>query len=122
MPYPDFWILYNIIITRLLASLYTITARLPASFLYNDNQISSILHIFIIDKTLLTMSKFMNNLKMTSELVLAVLLFSLGLSVPAPLSISITLIVVASSFLLQFLDDADKSNGYGKYHKDKNNP
>lgn len=121
MPYPDFWILYNIIITRLLASLYTITARLPASFLYNDNQISSILHIFIIDKTLLTMSKFMNKLKMTSELVLAVLLFSLGLSVPAPLSISITLIVVASSFLLQFLDDADKFNGYGKYHKDKNN-
>ena len=122
MPYPDFWILYNIIITRLLASLYTITARLPASFLYNDNQISSILHIFIIDKTLLTMSKFMSKLKMTSELVLAVLLFSLGLSVPVPLTISIALIVVASSFLLQFLDDADKSNGYGKYHKDKNNP
>ena len=121
MPYPDFWILYNIIITRLLASLYTITARLPASFLYNRNQISCILHIFIIDKTLLTMSKFMNKLKMTSELVLAVLLFSLGLSVPAPLSINITLIVVASSFLLQFLDDADKSNGYGKYHKDDNN-
>ena len=121
MPYPDFWILYNIIITRLLASLYTITARLPASFLYNDNQISSILHIFIIYKTLLSMSKFMNKLKMTSELVLAVLLFSLGLSVPAPLSINITLIVVASSFLLQFLDDADKFNGYGKYHKDKNN-
>lgn len=121
MPYPDFWILYNIIITRLLASLYTITARLPASFLYNRNQISCILNIFIIDKTLLTMSKFMNKLKMTSELVLAVLLFSLGLSVPAPLSISITLIVVASSFLLQFLDDADKFNGYGKYHKDKNN-
>ena len=57
---------------------------------------------------------------MTSELVLAVLLFSLGLSVPVPLSINIALIVVASSFLLQFLDDADKSNGYGKYHKDNN--
>ena len=67
------------------------------------------------------MSKFMNKLKMTSELVLAVLLFSLGLSVPAPLSNNITLIVVASSLLLQFLDDADKFNGYGKYHKDKNN-
>ena len=59
---------------------------------------------------------------MASELVLAVLLFSLGLSVPVPFGISITLIVFASSFLLQFLDDADKSNGYGKYHKDKNNP
>ena len=58
---------------------------------------------------------------MTSELVLAVLLFSLGLSIPVPLSISIILIIVASSFLLQFLDDADKSNGYGKYHKDKKN-
>ena len=67
------------------------------------------------------MSKFMNKLKMTSELVLAVLLFSLGLSVPVPFGISIILIIVASSFLLQFLDDADKSNGYGKYHKDKNN-
>ena len=67
------------------------------------------------------MSKFINRLKMTSELVLAVLLFSLGLSVPVSLSINITLIVVASSFLLQFLDDADKFNGYGKYHKDKNN-
>ena len=122
MPYPDFWILYNIIITRLPATLYTIITRLPVSFLYNYSQISSILHIFIIDKTLLTMSKFMNNLKMASELVLAVLLFSLGLSVPVPLTISIALIVVASSFLLQFLDDADKSNGYGKYHKDKNNP
>lgn len=66
------------------------------------------------------MSKFMNKLKMTSELVLAVLLFSLGLSVPTPLSINIALIVVASSFLLQFLDDVDKSNGYGKYHKDNN--
>lgn len=50
MPYPDFWILYNIIITRLLASLYTITTRLPAYFLYNHNQISCILNIFIIDK------------------------------------------------------------------------
>ena len=58
---------------------------------------------------------------MTSELVLAVLLFSLGLSVSVPLSINIALIVVASSFLLQFLDDADKFNGYGKYHKNKNN-
>ena len=67
------------------------------------------------------MSKFMNKLKMTSELVLAVLLFSLGLSLPVSLGINIALIVVASSFLLQFLDDADKSNGYGKYHKDKNN-
>ena len=57
------------------------------------------------------MSKFLNNLTMASELVL-----------PVPLSISVALIVVASSFLLQFLDDADKSNGYGKYHKDKNNP
>ena len=68
------------------------------------------------------MSKFMNNLKMASRLILAVLLFSLVLSVPVPLTISIALIVVASSFLLQFLDDADKSNGYGKYHKGKNNP
>lgn len=67
------------------------------------------------------MSKFMNNLKMTSELVLAVLLFSLGLSLPTPLGINIILIIVASSFLLQFLDDADKNNGYGIYHKDKNN-
>ena len=67
------------------------------------------------------MSKFMNNLKMTSELVLAVLLFSLGLSLPTPLGINIILIIVASSFLLQFLDDDDKNNGYGKYHKDKNN-
>lgn len=67
------------------------------------------------------MSKFMNKLKMTSELVLAVLLFSLGLSLPTPLGINIILIIVASSFLLQFLDDADKNNGYGKYHKDKNN-
>ena len=67
------------------------------------------------------MSKFMNNLKMTSELVLAVLLFSLGPSLPTPLGINIILIIVASSFLLQFLDDADKNNGYGKYHKDKNN-
>lgn len=78
-------------------------------------------HIFILDKTLLTMSKFMNKLKMTSELVLAVLLFLLGLSLPTPLGINIIIIIVASSFLLQFLDDADKINGYGKYHKDKNN-
>ena len=77
--------------------------------------------IFIIDKTLLTMSKFMNRLKMTSELILAVLLFLLGLSLPVPLGVNIILIIVASSFLLQFLDDADKSNGYGKYHKDDNN-
>lgn len=77
--------------------------------------------IFILDKTLLTMSKFMNKLKMTSELVLAVLLFSLGLSLPVSLGINIILIIVASSFLLQFLDDADKNNGYGKYHKDKDN-
>ena len=67
------------------------------------------------------MSKFMNNLKMTSELVLAVLLFSLGLSLPVSLGVNIILIILSSSFLLQFLDDADKTNGYGKYHKDKNN-
>ena len=67
------------------------------------------------------MSKFMNKLKITSELVLAVLLFSLGLSLPVSLGINIILIIVASSFLLQFLDDADKNNGYGKYHKDKDN-
>lgn len=66
------------------------------------------------------MSKFMNKLKMTSELVLAVLLFSLGLSIPVSLGVFIILIIVASSFLLQFLDDVDKSNGYGKYHKDNN--
>lgn len=61
---------------------------------------------------------------MTSELVLAVLLFSLGLSFPVSLGVFIILIIVAiivaSSFLLQFLDDVDKSNGYGKYHKDNN--
>ena len=78
-------------------------------------------HIFILDKTLLTMSKFMNKLKMTSELVLAVLLFLLGPSLHVSLDISVILIIVASSFLLQFLDDADKTNGYGKYHKDNNN-
>ena len=50
MPYPDFWILYNIIITRLPATFFIITARLLASFLYNRNQISCILNIFIIDK------------------------------------------------------------------------
>ena len=67
------------------------------------------------------MSNFMNNLKMTSELVLAVLLFSLGLYLPVSLGVNIILIIVASSFLLQFLDDADKINGYGKYYKDNNN-
>lgn len=66
------------------------------------------------------MSKFLFKVKMTSELVIAVLLLSLGLSLPVTMGISIAIIIVASSFLLQFLDDVDKLNGYGKY-KDKNN-
>jgi hypothetical protein len=66
------------------------------------------------------MSKFLFKVKMTAELVLAVLLFSSGLSLPVTMGINIAIIVVASSFLLQFLDDVDKLNGYGKY-KDKNN-
>lgn len=65
------------------------------------------------------MSKFLFKVKMTAELVLAVLLFSSGLSLPVTMGINIAIIVVASSFLLQFLDDVDKLNGYGKY-KDKN--
>lgn len=64
------------------------------------------------------MSKFMKKVKMTSELVIAVLLFSLGLSLPVSVGINIAILVVASSFLLQFLDDADRLNGYGKYNKD----
>lgn len=64
------------------------------------------------------MSKFMNKVKMTSELVIAVLMFSLGLSLPVSVGINIAILVVASSFLLQFLDDADRLNGYGKYNKD----
>lgn len=63
------------------------------------------------------MSKFLSKVKMTSELVIAVLLFSMGFSLPLSVGINIVLIVVASSFLLQFLDDADKLNGYGKYNK-----
>ena len=64
------------------------------------------------------MSKFMKKVKMTSELVIAVLMFSLGLSLPVSAGINIAILVVASSFLLQFLDDADRLNGYGKYNKD----
>lgn len=63
------------------------------------------------------MSKFLFKVKMTSELVIAVLLLSLGLSLPVTMGISISIIIVASSFLLQFLDDVDKLNGYGKYNK-----
>ena len=63
----------------------------------------------------------MNKVKMTSELVLSILLFSLGLTLPVNMIISITIAVVASSFLLQFLDDVDKNNGYGKYRKDITN-
>ncbi len=64
------------------------------------------------------MSKFMKKVKMTSELFIAVLMFSLGLSLPVSVGINIAILVVASSFLLQFLDDADRLNGYGKYNKD----
>lgn len=63
------------------------------------------------------MSKFMQKLKMVSELIISVLLFSVGFSLPVAMTINIVIIVVASSFLLQFLDDADKFNGYGKYNK-----
>ena len=56
---------------------------------------------------------------MTSELVIAVLLFSIGLSFPMPVGVNIAIVIVASSFLLQFLDDVDKLNGYGKYNKNK---
>ena len=63
----------------------------------------------------------MNKVKMTSELVLSILLFSLGLTLPVNMIISIAIAVVASSFLLQFLDDVDKNNGYGKYRKDNPN-
>ena len=62
----------------------------------------------------------MNKVKMTSELVLSILLFSLGLTLPVNMIISIAIAVVASSFLLQFLDDVDKNNGYGKYRNDNN--
>ena len=54
---------------------------------------------------------------MTSELVISALLFYLGISLPVSLGVNIIIIIVASSFLLQFLDDVDKSNGYGKYRK-----
>lgn len=75
-------------------------------------------HYLLEIKILLRMSKFMKKVKMTSELVIAVLLFSLGLSLPVSVGINIAILVVASSFLLQFLDDADRLNGYGKYNKD----
>ena len=58
---------------------------------------------------------------MTSELVLAALLFCMGFTVPITTAINIAILVVASSFLLQFLDDADKLNGYGKYNKNNKN-
>lgn len=58
---------------------------------------------------------------MTAELVLSALLFCMGFTVPITTAINIAILIVASSFLLQFLDDADKLNGYGKYKNNKNN-